>query len=166
MKYLFVLLTTFSSLISYAQKDDVATSYTISFENAIHHEAQVMAVFSNVKDKEATFRMSRTSPGRYAIHEFAKNVYNVKITDGKGKVLNATRPDPYSWSVKNHDGTVQVSYTLFANRGDGTYTQIDETHAHLNMPATFMYMPSLADKVMQVTFTPQKDLNWKVATQE
>ena len=165
MKYLFILLTTFSSLITYAQKEKVATSYTISFENAIHHEAQVMAVFSNVKDKEVTFRMSRTSPGRYAIHEFAKNVYNVVVTDGKGNTLNTTRPDPYSWSVKNHDGTVQVSYTLFANRGDGTYAQIDETHAHLNMPATFMYMPSLADKAMQVTFMPRKDLNWKVATQ-
>ncbi|GGG22954.1 hypothetical protein GCM10011344_24600 [Dokdonia pacifica] len=166
MKYILVLLLTISlSFTIQAQKEKVATSYTISFENAIHHEAQVMAVFSNVKDKEVTFRMSRTSPGRYAIHEFAKNVYNVVVTDGKGNTLNTTRPDPYSWNVKDHDGTVQVSYTLFANRGDGTYAQIDETHAHLNMPATFMYMPSLADKAIQVTFKPRKDLNWKVATQ-
>ncbi|WP_299674521.1 PDZ domain-containing protein [uncultured Dokdonia sp.] len=165
MKYLFVLLTTFSSLISYAQKDNVATSYTISFENAVHHEAQVAVVFSNVKNNEVTFRMSRASPGRYAIHEFAKNVYNVAVTDGKGNTLNTTRPDPYSWKVTGHDGTIQVSYTLFANRGGGTYTQIDETHAHLNMPATFMYMPTLAGKGMQVIFNTRKDLNWKVATQ-
>lgn len=166
MKHLiFLLLTTFLSLTITAQKGKVATSYTISFENAVHHEAEVLAVFSNVKGNKASFRMSRTSPGRYAIHEFAKNVYNVKVTDGKGNVLNATRPDPYSWSVEGHDGTVQVSYTLFANRGDGTYAQIDETHAHLNMPATFMFMPALADKGIQVTFKPRKDLDWKVATQ-
>jgi predicted metalloprotease with PDZ domain len=165
MKYILLVLTAFLSLTASAQKGKVATSYTISFENAVHHEAQVHVVFSNVKDKEATFRMSRTSPGRYAIHEFAKNVYNVKVTDGKGNVLNATRPDPYSWSVKGHDGTIQVSYTLFANRGGGTYAQVDETHAHLNMPATFMYMPSLANKGSQVTFIPRKDLDWKVATQ-
>ena len=165
MKHILLVLTTFLSLTASAQKGKVATSYTISFENAVHHEAQVQVVFSDVKDKEATFRMSRTSPGRYAIHEFAKNVYSVKVTDGKGNVLNATRPDPYSWSVKGHDGTIQVSYTLFANRGGGTYAQVDETHAHLNMPATFMYMPSLANKGMQVTFIPRKDLDWKVATQ-
>ncbi|WP_299212411.1 PDZ domain-containing protein [uncultured Dokdonia sp.] len=165
MKYLTLLLIAFLSLTASAQKGKIATSYTISFENAVHHEAQVNAVFSNVKDKEATFRMSRASPGRYAIHEFAKNIYNVKVTDGKGIVLNTTRPNPYSWNVEGHDGTIHVSYTLFANRGDGTYTQIDETHAHLNMPATFMYMPSLADKGMQVTFKPRKGLDWKVATQ-
>jgi predicted metalloprotease with PDZ domain len=159
MKYLFVLLITFTSLITYAQKDDVATSYTISFENAVHHEAQVAVVFSNVKNNEVTFRMSRASPGRYAIHEFAKNVYNVAVTDGKGNTLNTTRPDPYSWKVTGHDGTIQVSYTLFANRGGGTYTQIDETHAHLNMPATFMYMPTLASKGMQVTFNA-RDLQY------
>ncbi len=166
MKYLiFLLLTTFLSLTITAQKGKVATSYTISFENAVHHEAEVLAVFSNVKGNKASFRMSRTSPGRYAIHEFAKNVYNVKVTDGKGNILNATRPDPYSWNVEGHDGTVQVSYTLFANRGGGTYAQIDETHAHLNIPATFMYMPALANKGIQVTFKPRKDLDWKVATQ-
>ncbi|MFC4635164.1 M61 family metallopeptidase [Dokdonia ponticola] len=166
MKHLiFLLLTAFLPLTVTAQKGKVTTSYTISFENAVHHEAEILAVFSNLKGNKASFRMSRTSPGRYAIHEFAKNVYNVKVTDGKGNILNATRPDPYSWNVEGHDGTVQVSYTLFANRGDGTYTQVDETHAHLNMPATFMYMPALADKAMQVTFKPRQDLNWKVATQ-
>ncbi|MFT5890355.1 MAG: putative metalloprotease with PDZ domain [Dokdonia sp.] len=165
MKHIVIACILFLSLTASAQKGKIATSYTISFENAVHHEAQVQVIFSTIKDKEATFRMSRTSPGRYAIHEFAKNVYNVKVTDGKGNVLNATRPDPYSWSIKGHDGTIQVSYTLFANRGGGTYAQVDETHAHLNMPATFMYMPSLASKGIQVTFTPRKDLNWKVATQ-
>jgi len=165
MKHIFLVFTTFLSLTITAQKGKVATSYTISFENAVHHEAEVLAVFSNVKGTKASFRMSRTSPGRYAIHEFAKNVYNVKVTDGKGNVLNATRPDPYSWNVEGHDGTIQVAYTLFANRGGGTYTQVDETHAHLNIPATFMYMPALADKGIQVTFKPRKDLDWKIATQ-
>ena len=44
-------------------------------------------------------RMSRTSPGRYALHEFAKNVYNVRITDGSGRPLEATRPDLHQWTV-------------------------------------------------------------------
>jgi predicted metalloprotease with PDZ domain len=109
--------------------------------------------------------MSRTSPGRYALHEFVKNVYNVKVTDENGNLLNATRPDPYSWKVSGHNGTIKVSYTLFANHGDGTYSQVDETHAHLNMPATFMYVPELSHKDMHVTFNVREDLNWKVATQ-
>ncbi|WP_179318889.1 M61 family metallopeptidase [Winogradskyella helgolandensis] len=142
-----------------------SSSYTISFENAMHHEAEITATFKGLKSGEATFRMSRSSPGRYAIHEFAKNVYNVKVTDGKGNVLETTRPDPYSWNVNNHDGTIIVNYTLYANHGDGTYAQIDETHAHLNMPATFMYAPRLENDSFNIEFKPREDLGWKVATQ-
>jgi len=142
-----------------------SSSYTISFENAAHHEAEITATFKGLKSGEAEFRMSRSSPGRYAIHEFAKNVYKVKVTDGKGNALETTRPDPYSWIVNNHDGTIIVNYTLYANHGDGTYAQVDETHAHLNMPATFMYAPSLENDTFNIEFKPREDLNWKIATQ-
>ncbi|WP_347923523.1 peptidase M61 [Pontimicrobium sp. SW4] len=143
----------------------VSSTYAISFENAVHHEANVEATFTNLKSGEVEFRMSRTSPGRYALHEFMKNVYAVKVTDGQGNELETTRPDPYSWKVNGHDGTLKVSYTLFANRSDGTYAQIDETHAHLNIPATFIYAPSLANDEIEVTFNAREDLNWKIATQ-
>ena len=143
----------------------VSSTYEISFENAVHHEAEIKAVFTNLKKGEVEFRMSRTSPGRYALHEFMKNIYDVEVTDGAGNELETTRPDPYSWKVSGHDGTLIVTYTLFANRGDGTYAQIDETHAHLNMPATFMYAPSLENDAMEVTFNVREDLGWKVATQ-
>jgi predicted metalloprotease with PDZ domain len=143
----------------------VSSTYTISFENAVHHEATINATFTNLIAGEVEFRMSRTSPGRYALHEFMKNVYTVKVTDSKGNELDATRPNPYSWKVKGHDGTLKVSYTLFANRGGGTYAQVDETHAHLNIPATFIYVPSLKNDEIEVTFNVREDLNWKVATQ-
>ncbi len=61
--------------------------------------------------------MSRSSPGRYAIHEFAKNVYSVSATDGAGAPLTIDRTDPYGWTVAGHDGTVSVTYTLFGDRG-------------------------------------------------
>jgi predicted metalloprotease with PDZ domain len=142
-----------------------SSKYSISFENAVHHEAHIEATFTNLENEVVEFRMSRTSPGRYALHEFAKNVYNVRVSDVDGNELKTTRPDPYSWHVSGHNGTIKVSYTLFANRGDGTYSQIDETHAHLNIPATFMYVPEIANDEYEVTFHVREDLNWKVATQ-
>jgi len=163
MKKLFFLLVSFA--LSPSAKAQVSSVYTISFENAVHHEAVIHATFKDLGTDEIEFRMSRSSPGRYALHEFAKNVYKVKVTDSKGKVLVATRPDPYAWKVTGHDGTIKVSYTLFANRCDGTYSQIDESHAHLNMPATFMYVPVLSSNEMEVSVSVRDDLDWKVATQ-
>ena len=139
--------------------------YEISFENAVHHEALIKATFIEIEADTVAFRMSRTSPGRYALHEFAKNVYNFKAIDSKGNSISVIRPNPYEWQVSGHDGVIRISYTLFANRADGTYTQIDETHAHLNIPATFMYAPVFANREIEVNFHVREDLNWKVATQ-
>ncbi|CAM4196003.1 M61 family metallopeptidase [Gillisia hiemivivida] len=157
-KFLFLLLI---SAVSFAQTN----TYEISFDNAVHHEANIKATFPNVKSHELVVSMSRSSPGRYAIHEFAKNVYGFKATDSKGNKLEVTRKDPYSWNITGHDGTVNVEYTLFGNRADGTYSQIDNTHAHLNMPATFMYAEELQHRPLEITFNSPEGSNWKVATQ-
>ncbi|MBJ2175246.1 M61 family metallopeptidase [Aureibaculum sp. A20] len=161
-RILIVLLTVFLSFTGFSQ---TSNEYSISFDKAEQHEAQITAVFSNLENKMLQLRMSRTSPGRYAVHEFAKNVYNVKAVDSKGTALSVTRSDPHQWNIVSHDGTVKVTYTLFGNRGDGTYSQIDETHAHLNIPATFMYALDYEHRPIKVKFDVRKDLKWKVATQ-
>jgi len=155
-----VVLTIATSL--YAQ---TYNEYEISFENAVHHEANVKIKFSNLENKVLEVRMSRSSPGRYAVHEFAKNVYNVKATDSKGNALKMTRANPYQWDVADHDGTVNFEYTLYANRAGGTYSGIDETHAHLNMPATLAWARNLDHRPVKVKFNLLEGANWKVATQ-
>lgn len=139
--------------------------YSISFENAVHHEARITAIFSNLDEAPLEVRMSRTSPGRYAIHNFAKNVYAVRATDSRGRELEIYRPNPQQWDIVGHDGMVVFEYTLFANRGDGTYSQVDESHAILNIPSTFVYPRDYMHRPVQVTFDVREDLNWKVATQ-
>ncbi|PHS02615.1 MAG: peptidase M61 [Leeuwenhoekiella sp.] len=139
--------------------------YEISFDNAVHHEAVVRVTFPQIKSNTLRVQMSRSSPGRYAIHEFAKNVYGLKATNGAREPLEIKRDDPYSWIISNTDGTINVEYTLFANRGGGTYSQVDLTHAHLNMPATFMYAKDLQERPIKITFNAREDLGWKVATQ-
>ncbi|KAA9332438.1 M61 family metallopeptidase [Hymenobacter busanensis] len=139
--------------------------YRIGFPNAIHHEAQVTATFSQVPAGQPLHvRMARSSPGRYALHEFAKNVYDVQATDAGGKPLRVTQPDPYGWDVTpGPDGTVVFRYTLYADRTDGTYAGIDQQHAHLNIPATFAFARGLDQRPVEVRFdVPQ---GWSVASQ-
>ncbi|WP_340104385.1 M61 family metallopeptidase [Rhodohalobacter sp. 8-1] len=167
MKLRFPILCSFLFVIFTAAnlQAQTTTHYEISFENAVHHEAEVEIHYTNLEDKVLEVRMSRTSPGRYALHEFAKNVYSVSAVDENGDELEITRPNPHQWNVSGHNGTVTFSYTLFANRGDGTYSQVDETHAHLNMPATFAWARGYEHRPIEITFHTRDDLNWKVATQ-
>ena len=150
-------------LLALAQAPDTVR-YEISFPNAVHHEAEVKVSFRGLPPGTLELRMSRSSPGRYALHEFAKNVYAVKAVDSRGRPLAVSRPNPHQWNVTGHDRAVTVTYTLFGDRTDGTYAGIDLTHAHLNIPATFMWARGLGTRPVSVTFRPLRQ-EWKVATQ-
>jgi predicted metalloprotease with PDZ domain len=142
-----------------------AVNYEISFPNAAHHEAVVSVTYTRLPARPLELRMSRSSPGRYALHEFAKNVYSVQAVDSAGKSLNITRPNEHQWNVNGHGGFVKVTYTLYADRADGTYSGIDRTHAHLNMPATFMFARNTFERPVRIRFNVPGGSNWKVATQ-
>lgn len=162
--FLAVCIACFAMLASVCAQNSAAVVYHVSFENAAHHEAKISVTFRDIADGPLEVRMSRSSPGRYAIHEFAKNVYGVSAVNGAGAELVVSRNDPYSWRIEDHDGSVTVIYTLYADHGDGTYSQIDTTHAHLNMPATFMWAEGFEHRPITVSFKPaQRD--WKAATQ-
>jgi predicted metalloprotease with PDZ domain len=121
-------------LLPLAGQAQSPVEYEVSFDNAVHHEARISVTWRDIGDQPLQMRMSRSSPGRYAIH------------------------------IDGHDGTVTVTYTLFADRAGGTYSGIDLTHAHLNMPATFMWARGFDQRPIVVTFRPA-DESWKVATQ-
>lgn len=158
------LILSFTLAVStvFAQK---TVEYSISFPNAVHHEAEISVQVPNIPAGSLLFRMSRSSPGRYATHEFGKNIYNVKAFDGKGNPVPLSQIEGDVYRVEKHDGTAKITYTIFGNWVDGTYMAIDETHAHLNMPATFIWFPELESRPVQLRFNDLQKHKWKVATQ-
>ncbi|MBI3265126.1 MAG: M61 family metallopeptidase [Acidobacteria bacterium] len=139
--------------------------YRLSFPEPEHHWMQVDVRFSELPNQPLELRMSRASPGRYALHEFAKNVYDVEVVDGAGRRLAATRPNPHEWDLAAHGGELRVRYKVFGDLIDGTYLAVDSTHAHLNMPAALMWARGLDRRPVQVTFVAPQGRMWKVATQ-
>lgn len=148
-------------VIGLAQK----INYKVSFPNAIHHEAVISLTATGIQQKPAIFRMSRSSPGRYATHEFGKNIYDVKATDKNGKSITINRIDGDIYEVPVHNGTVTVTYTLFANHADGTYAGIDPESIHLNMPAVFMWIKGYDKAPIDISFDLPKENKGIVATQ-
>ena len=139
--------------------------YAVSFPNAAHHEARIVADFPAMRGDTLEVWISRSSPGRYALHEFAKNVYEVRVTDGGGRPLPVVRRDPYRWLVLARGRPVRFAYTLYGDRADGTYSQIDASHAHLNMPATFAWARGMERRPVALRFSPPEGSGWRVATQ-
>jgi predicted metalloprotease with PDZ domain len=138
--------------------------YAVTFPDPAHHEARIAVDFPTAGDTLEVW-MSRSSPRRYALHEFAKNVYDVHATDRTGRSVPIVRRDLYRWLVVARRQPVRFTYTLFGDRADGTYAQIDPTHAHLNMPATFAWARGLETRPVAIRFTPPTGGGWRVATQ-
>ena len=139
-------------------------TYEISFPNRAQHEGRVTATFTGIpRGSTLHVRMAASSPGRYALTGFAKNVYDVAATDSRGRALKVVKPDPDGWDVTGHDGVAKVSYKVWGDRADGTFLQIDHSHAHMNTPATFVFARGMERAPITLRIdVPEK---WSVATQ-
>jgi predicted metalloprotease with PDZ domain len=139
--------------------------YTISFPNAVHHEAEILLTIPQAPGGPLKVHMSRSSPGRYATHEFGKNIYNLKATGNDNVPLVIKQLEGDLYEIRGTTETVKISYTLFANWTDGTYASVDASHAHLNMPASIMWAEGQDDRPIRVQFNDADKYGWKVATQ-
>src|SRR5712692_6078154 len=150
----FVLVLVSSSLFAGSSPFHAAAPirYRLTFPEPQHRWMQVEASFTDLAPAPLELRMSRASPGRYSLHDFAKNVYDVRAFARDGREIETARPDPYGWNVGGHGGAVTVKYKIYGDRIDGTYLAIDTTHAHINMPAAIMWARGLDDRPAVLTF--------------
>ena len=160
-----VLLVAQAAALTAQTGSSPSTTYRLSFSQREHRLLDVAVTFTVVPDGPFRLHMSRSSPGRYALHQFAKNVFDLKITDGAGAPLAFSHTTPEEWVVPTHGQTVAVSYRVFGDRVDGTYLSVDSTHAHINMPAALLWAVGLERQPIEVRFEPPKGSNWRVATQ-
>ena len=157
----------------HAQRAEPTIQYRLSFPEPQHRWMQVEVLFQGLAPDTLELRMSRASPGRYSLHDFAKNVYDVHAFAADGRELATTRPDPYGWNVSGHGGRATMKYKVYGDRVDGTYLAIDTTHAHINMPAAIMWARGLDDRPISIEFVPppgkeynsRRDVPWHVMSQ-
>ncbi|MDX1941674.1 MAG: site-2 protease family protein [Saprospiraceae bacterium] len=150
------------TLCAHAQE---AIRYLVNLDKVQHHEIEVTIEFASLPKGVFEVRMPNSSPGRYAAHNFAKNVYNEKAFNSKNEPIQVNKTDIAKWQIAGHDGIVKFQYTLYANHGDGTYAGFNNRGAIMNMPATFAYGVNLEHRPIELSIDLSKHPDWKVATQ-
>lgn len=139
--------------------------YKIDVQQIHHHELNVQVIFRSIGDDPLVLHMPTSSPGRYAEHNFAKNVYDMSARGADGELLTVYRKDIDTWVIAGHEGQATINYTLFANRADGTYSGVDNRKLHLNMPATFLFAEGMEQRPVHLVWYPNQRPGWTVATQ-
>jgi predicted metalloprotease with PDZ domain len=148
-----------------APRAQTAVSYRFSFPERDQRIMQVEVTFPDVPSGPLQVLMSRSSPGRYAVHDFAKNVLDVRAADATGGPLAVEHISPNQWNITGHSGEVRLSYRLRGDRVDGTYLGVDRSHAHINMPAVVLWARGFDKRPVTVRFDPPPGSSWRVATQ-
>jgi predicted metalloprotease with PDZ domain len=154
-----------STLSSPLQSDGtVRVSYQLVLTDAATRNLRVEITYRQLQ-APLELHVSRSSPGRYAMHPFAENVFDLHAEDGAGRPLPIAQPGASRWHIAGHDGTVHVRYRVFADRIDGTHAAIDRTHAHLNIPATLAWAEGFELEPLVVAFVLPHGVDWRIATQ-
>ncbi|HEY0171403.1 MAG TPA: hypothetical protein VGB98_10305 [Pyrinomonadaceae bacterium] len=144
-------------------------AYTISMPDPASHAFHVAVDVEGLKgDGHVDFQMPRWSPGRYAVYDFAKNVYGAKASGPcrRGERCGfadypVERVDTQTWRVSALDlPKISFSYMVYANDLSGTFSQLDERHANFNGASVFVYVAG--HKHDPVTLKVNAPGGWKV----
>lgn len=139
--------------------------YRLRLEHPSGHLLAVEIEVTKLADPSLEFAMPAWSPGRYAIYDFAKNVQDFSATGSNGSPLSWSQPDKETWRVdaRAAGGTVRVQYRVFANDLNGSFSQVDTTHANLNGASIYMYVAGhKQDPVALAVEPPAPD--WKIVS--
>ncbi len=165
MKRIFYTLLIHCLLVAASSTAQVKNYYSISFANALHHEAYVEASFGNIQPGKVVVEIANSSPERFGSYNFIKNIYDLKITSSGGNALEYRRKGLDRWEIDKHNGSIKVTYKIFADNGIETFSQINKDFAIINHPATFAYIPTLANRPIEIYYNVNSNYNWKVANQ-
>lgn len=136
-------------------------AYRVRIERPTTHLAEIEIDARNVSTPTLDFAIPAWSPGRYAIYDFAKNVQDFEAAGADGRTLPWSQPDKQTWRVEaQRVGEIRVRYRVFGNDLNGSFSQIDATHANLNGASTYMYV--VGHKPDPISLVIEVPAGWKV----
>ena len=157
------IIALFTSVVAAEEPPLKSITYQLSMSRPVSHLFEVSILIElpdELKDKPLQVQMAKWSPGRYGVFDFAKNVQEVRAV-AEGAARPVSRINDQTWSVSPLGATkLTVSYKVFGNDLDGTFSQLNARHANYNGGSIFMYV--VGHKPDPVKLTIQAPASWKI----
>ena len=150
----------FFVLISFSVSAFSQIHYELRMSDPERHYFRVSILIKNNKDKQLDFVLPAWSPGRYTINDFAKNVINVSALSN-GRLLAVEKTDKQTWRIQTGKSKeVTLTYDVYANNLNGTFSVLDADHANYNGASIFMFADGMRNKKVNLKIFPPD--GWKV----
>ncbi len=136
--------------------------YQVDLRHPANHLVDVSLNVGALDGAPLDFQMPWWYPGRYSIFNFGVNVQDVGVQclEPAGP-LSVVRTQPATWHVETAGcHRLRFHYRAYNNTLDGTFAQLDGTHANLNGGSVYMYVKG--HKPDPVTLDIAVPTGWRV----
>ncbi len=111
--------------------------YSISASDLNAHLFQVTLTIKHPNEKGQLLRLPAWIPGSYMIREFARNIVSIHATCNN-QPIRLIKLDKHTWQALPCQGTLTVTYTIYAWDLSVRAAHLDQTHAFFNGSSVFL----------------------------
>ena len=154
----FILLISFAFLSSGAAQATI--SYTIDFSHPENHLFHVGMMITDVH-RSVTVQMPAWN-ATYQIRDFASRIQNLRGTDKDERQLPVRKIDKQTWIISG-ETQVEISYDIFWDEPGPFASQLNSTHAFMNLAEILVYIPDRRSDLVSLSFRANVPPNWKMA---
>jgi predicted metalloprotease with PDZ domain len=134
--------------------------YTVGLDAPGRHVADIALDFAVATDS-VELAMPAWCPGSYLIRDYARFVRDLSATDETGAPRKIAKLDKTTWRVDAAGAAaLTVRYGIYGHDLTVRTNHIDDTHAFLHGPATFLYPTHLRSESVAVVIKS----TWQVTT--
>ena len=136
---------------------------------ASHPEAHLFEVELTVRTPDPQgqrFSLPAWIPGSYLIREFARNVVRIQARSAR-RAVALEKIDKHTWQAARCEGTLTLTYEVYAWDLSVRGAHLDTTHGFFNGPSVFLRVEGQAELACRVEIErPQGPAyrGWRVAT--
>ena len=147
---------------------DVALRYRVELPRPEDHLVTITVAVpcaGAVVDGRVHVTLPAWSPGSYLIRDYARYLRDLTASGDDGRARTVTKVDKSTWAI-DAAGTDElvVRYRVYAHDLTVRTNHVDGTHAFLHGPATFVHVPALRARPVEVLVEPPAGRGWALAS--
>ncbi len=148
-----------------AESPTAALSYSIAFNEADSHYANVELTIPAQEQASIELMMPTWTPGSYLIREYARHVDGISAQDASDKPLVIEKTKKNRWRVDVTPGSdTRIDYRLYCREMSVRTNWIDHDMAILNGGATFLTLADNVERPHRVRFELPQHWNRSVTS--
>jgi predicted metalloprotease with PDZ domain len=125
--------------------------YAVDLSHRLQHLVGVTLQVPDDLPRPVRLVMPTWTAGSYVMRDYVHHVQSITARDGEGRDLALTPDGHTAWLLETDANGVEVSWELYANELTVRTNHVDDHHALLVGPATFVVIPDARDRRHQVS---------------